>query len=78
MRIAHIYLIVQVETTVACITDGEVTDQLHEEVAKANLRPAVHLLDSGYVDSHVLCRAQEQHGIRVVGPVAVESRWQGL
>jgi len=71
------HLIVHVETTVASLTDGEVTEQLHEELAHAALLPRVHLVDSGYVDAAVLLSSEQQHGITLLGPVAPDSSWQG-
>lgn len=70
------HLIVHVETTVASMTDMQVSEPLHEELAKMHLVPTVHLMDSGYVDTQIIRSGDERHGIRVLGPVAAESSWQ--
>ena len=68
MPIPH--LIVQVQTTVAPVQDVEVTATIQEELAKRDLLPEEQIVDTGYVDAELLVSSQQQHGIKLVGPVS--------
>jgi transposase len=43
----EIHLITHVETTAAGITDSELSAPIHDALAKKDLRPREHFLDSG-------------------------------
>lgn len=68
-------LIVQVQTTVAPVPDGEMTAPIQAALADAHLKPEEQLVDSGYVDGEHLAESQ-QRGIRLVGPTMPDSSWQ--
>lgn len=68
-------LIVQVQTTVAPVPDGEMTASIQAALVDADLKPDEHLVDSGYVDAEQLAKSSEQ-GIRLVGPTMPDSSWQ--
>jgi IS5 family transposase len=70
------HLIVQVQTTVATVQDVEMTATIQEELAKLDLVPEEHIVDTGYVDAQLLVRSQQKHGIRLVGPVLSDNSWQ--
>jgi transposase len=69
-------LIVQVQTTVAPVQDVERTAPIQEELAKRDLVPQEHIVDTGYVDAELLIRSQQQHGITLVGPALADNSWQ--
>jgi transposase len=68
-------LIVQVQTTVAPVPDGEMTAPIQAALEHAHLKPDEHLVDTGYVDAEQLAASQEQD-IRLVGPTMPDSSWQ--
>jgi transposase len=70
------HLIVQVQTTVAPVQDVEMTATIQEELAKRDLKPEEHIVDTGYVDAELLVSSQQKHGIKLVGPVLSDTSWQ--
>jgi transposase len=68
-------LIVQVQTTVAPVPDAEMTPIIEEKLEKAHLKPAEHIVDTGYVDAEWLASSEKQ-GIRLLGPTMPDSSWQ--
>lgn len=70
------HLITQVETTRATTQDEQVTDTIHQALEEKHLLPKEHLLDRGYVNTHVLLDSQENHGVEVLGPIKVDTTWQ--
>lgn len=69
------HLIVNVETTAATTTDYDMTPVIHQHLAERDLRPATHVVDSGYMSADHLVSSQA-HEIDLVGPVAEENSWQ--
>jgi transposase len=69
-------LIVQVQTTVATVQEVDMTATIQEDLAQHHLLPEEQLVDSGYVDADLLVRSQQNHGLRLVGPVLSANRWQ--
>jgi transposase len=65
----EVHLITHVETTLAGVTDSELSTPIHEALAQRALLPDEHFLDSGYVDADLLVRSQNELGIEVIGPV---------
>jgi transposase len=61
-------LMTQVLTTPATTPDCVMGPTIHHALARRDLRPGTHLLDSGYVDADLLVTAQTEHHIDVVGP----------
>ncbi|MFI9610303.1 IS1182 family transposase [Streptomyces sp. NPDC052023] len=70
------HLVTQVVTTTAAAADVEVTDQIHDGLARRDLVPDVHLVDAGYIDAAHVVAARRDHGIELLGPVAVNTGWQ--
>jgi transposase len=68
--------ITHVETTYAPVTDVEMLPTIHEALSATGLPPAAHYVDAGYMDVALLLREQELRGIRLVGPVRPDPRWQ--
>jgi len=68
-------LIVQVQTTVAPVSDADMTAPIQEELAKAGLKPEEQIVDTGYVDAELLA-SSDQRGIKLVGPTMPDSSWQ--
>jgi transposase len=62
------HLITQVLTTPATTPDCVMGPAIQHDLAKRNLLPGTHLLDSGYVDAELLVTAQTRHQVDVIGP----------
>jgi hypothetical protein len=52
------------------------TEDIEEELSQADLSPAEHLVDAGYVSGRVLVNSQQRFGIEVLGPVSIDTQWQ--
>lgn len=72
----EVHLITHVETTLAGVTDSELSAPIHQALANSALLPAEHLMDAGYVDADLLVKSQRDLGIEVIGPVRPDSSWQ--
>lgn len=70
------YAITNVKTTEAALTDYEAINAIHMALAERELLPGEHLLDGGYVSGDLMVRAQEKHGVKVIGPTRRNSSWQ--
>ncbi|WP_030549401.1 IS1182 family transposase [Streptomyces albus] len=71
------HLITSVETTNATVNDMEVTGTVHERLAGRGLTPREHLVDAGYVTAAHILAAREEHGIDLLGPVAIDAHHSG-
>ncbi len=70
------HLIVHVATTTAATGDVETITARHADLASADLLPAQHLVDAGYVSVDHILAARADHGIELVGPLPPDSGWQ--
>lgn len=70
-------LITNVETTSATMPDVSATEKIHASLSAKNLLPREHFLDSGYIDADLIVTSQESHGVKLVGPVLLDTTWQG-
>lgn len=69
-------LITNVETSAAPVADGDMTDVIHQHLAKRELLPKIHLADTGFLDSELLVESKEKHGVNLVGPTRSDYHWQ--
>lgn len=67
-------LITHVETTTAPLSDEGVVSRIHAELAKKDLLPEQHLVDSGYVTVTNLVHARAEAEIDLVGPT-MKTHW---
>jgi transposase len=70
------HLITHVATTAATTTDEAMTETIQDELEQAELSPAQHLLDSGYITAPILVSSQQHHSIEVIGPARPDVKWQ--
>jgi transposase len=70
------HLLTQVETTSAPATDVEQLAAIQRGLARAELLPAQHLVDAGYVRAPNLVSSREDHQIDLVGPIYEDHQWQ--
>ena len=69
-------LITHVETTPAPTADGDVTPMVHQDLQAKGLLPAVHLVDTGFLDAELLVESRRQYGVELLGPTRKDQRWQ--
>jgi transposase len=79
----EVHLITHVETTLAGVTDSDLSAPIQEALAQKTLLPGEHFLDAGYVDADLLVTSRKELGIEVVGPVRASFQlaspsWAGL
>src|SRR5258708_15763221 len=67
---------VEVAPTAATTPDGEILEDLHEQLAKQQMLPDQHLVDMGYVDAEVLAESQNRYQVDLFGPVMPDLSWQ--
>jgi transposase len=70
------HLITNVETAPAPGNDFEATALVHDSLARRDLAPDVHLVDTGYVTSRGVIAAQLDHDVELVGPMMPDASWQ--
>lgn len=70
------HLITHVETTSGPIADGEVTPRIHAALQRQTLLPAIHLVDTGFLDADLLVASQREYGVDLLGPTRRDYRWQ--
>jgi transposase len=70
------HLIVDVQTTPACVPDVEMTASIQQALDERELVPSEQLVDSGYVDAELLVSSQERYGITLIGPALADNSWQ--
>jgi transposase len=64
----HPHLVINVLTGTAGEPDCKQTQAIHENLKAKDLLPAVHYLDSGYIDGEILATTPTDYGIEIVGP----------
>ncbi len=69
-------VVVHVATTIAPVQDGELTEQIHDDLADARLAPTEHVVDAAYVTPARIERARRVHGITLLGPVVPDHSHQ--
>nr|MBA3874566.1 transposase [Anaerolineae bacterium] len=69
-------LITHVKTTVATEQDSEVTQSIQADLVKRDLKPEVHIVDTGYMDAANLVYSQHEFGIDLLGPMRPHTSWQ--
>jgi len=69
-------LITHVETSGAATADGDVTPTIHQALSDKALLPALHIVDTGYLDAALLVQSKHNFGVDLVGPTRQDYRWQ--
>jgi len=72
----ELHLITHVETTQATVQDLEMTGNIHQALAKKELLPKEHFVDSAYVDAGGLLESPQTYGVSLIGPVQEDTSWQ--
>ena len=69
-------LITHVETTAAPTADGEATPKVHAGLRTKGLLPAVHLVDTGFLDAELIATSRRDYGVNLLGPTRPDVKWQ--
>jgi transposase len=70
------HLLTEVETTPATVADVEHLAAIQQRLAQADLLPAEHLVDAGYVRASNLIASRTVHGVDLIGPITADHQWQ--
>jgi transposase len=70
------HLLTQVSTTIATDADIEQLAAIQAGLARAELLPARHLVDAGYIRGRNLVTSTEEHHVDLVGPMPEDHQWQ--
>jgi len=70
-------LITNVLTTPATTPDVAVTERIHQDLSSKGFAPQEHIVDTGYIDAELLVTSQQDHQIELLGPVLLDTTWQG-
>jgi transposase len=70
------HLLTQVSTTIATDADIEQLAAIQAGLARAELLPARHLVDAGYIRGRNLATSTEEHHVDLVGPMPEDHQWQ--
>jgi transposase len=70
------HLVTHVETTAGPIADAEGTSAIHEALQAKQLRPSLHIVDTGYLDAALIVTSQQEHGVELLGPTRPDYKWQ--
>ncbi len=69
-------LITHVETAPAPAADGDATPTIHQALADKGIPPALHIVDTGYLDAELLLASRTDYGVELLGPTRRDQRWQ--
>jgi transposase len=69
-------LITDVQTTPATTADAMMTAPIEANLARKQLLPSIHIVDTNYVAADQLVASQKQYSIKLLGPVTADSSWQ--
>jgi transposase len=72
----HVHLITNVHTSVATEQDVSCTESIHQSLARRDLLPGRHLVDTGYVDAELLVASQETYQVELFGPTRYGASWR--
>lgn len=69
-------IITDIQITKATSSDAEMLLKVQNSLAKKDLAPAEHLVDSGYTSAEKIKKSEEKHKIKVIGPIQTGRSWQ--
>jgi Transposase DDE domain/Transposase domain (DUF772) len=69
-------LITHVATTEATVPDSQMTSVIDDDLARKNLPPGRHYLDSGYLSAALVVAEHARHGIALIGPLLADTSAQ--
>ncbi len=69
-------LITQVVRTPAPTAEGAVTPQIHQALQHTGLLPALHLVDTAFLDAELLVTSRQEYDVELLGPTRRDWPWQ--
>ena len=69
-------MITHVATTEATVPDSQMTGVIDDDLARKNLSPGRHYLDSGYLSAALVVAGHARHGIALIGPLLADTSAQ--
>src|SRR6266568_3404194 len=72
----ELHVVTHVETTPATTHDGQVVEAIHADLARKELLPREHIVDTAYVDSDLLVSSHAEYDVDLLGPVMADTSWQ--
>jgi hypothetical protein len=69
-------MITHVATTEATVPDSQMTSVIDDDLARKNLLPRRHYLDSGYLSAALVAADHARHGIALIGPLLADTSAQ--
>ena len=69
-------LITHVETAPAPTADGDLTPTIHAALQGKGLLPAVHIVDTGFLDAALLVASRQEYDVDLLGPTRLDYHWQ--
>ena len=70
------HLLTNVATTIATASDMAELAAIHQGLARVDLLPGQHLVDTGYVRARNLLDSQQHYHIDLLGPTPADHQWQ--
>jgi transposase len=70
------HLVTQVETMAGPIADGDATPVIHDNLARRDLLPRTHLVDTGYLDAELIVSSRRDYAVDLFGPTRPNRHWQ--
>ncbi|WP_260413986.1 IS1182 family transposase [Sphaerisporangium siamense] len=70
------HVIVNVTTTAGQVADNDMIPAIHAGLARRDLLPQVHLIDSGYTGGELLVISRNLYGVDLFGPARQDCSWQ--
>ncbi|WP_432128812.1 IS1182 family transposase [Streptomyces sp. bgisy082] len=64
-----VHLVTNVDTTIATVSDDRMAAVVHVGLARRDLLPAEHWVDTGYANGPALVAAHREHGVALHGPL---------
>lgn len=64
------------QTTTAPVTDKEALVDVQASLARREVLPQEHWVDSGYVTSQHLVESEKRYGVTLLGPIMQDPSWQ--
>jgi transposase len=70
------HLITNVDTMIGPASDGAATPKIHDALQQRDLLPAIHIVDTGFLDAELLVKSREYYGVDLLGPTRLDYHWQ--
>jgi transposase len=70
------HLSTHVETTSGPVADGAATPTIHAALQQRDLLPAIHLVDTGFLDAELFVESRDDYGVDLLRPTRLDDPWQ--